>query len=393
MKRLVLIGGGHAHAQVLRRWIAQPLPGVALQVISPAAQTPYSGMVPGWLAGTYAFDEICMDVAGLCAAAGATFLQEELVGLDPDTKRLHLASGEELRYDILSLNVGSTLVAPSSVLSSKATMLALRPLWLLRKTWESFLMTWQTGTAPLQVSAVGGGAAGVESLLAVLARLRRARPDRTVHGALITRSTELLPGFAPSAIRAAHRALQAAGVTVSTGTGWQAPASNEDEHLVLWATGAQAHAWQRDAPRRGTLAVSEQGFIRIDTQLRSLSHPDIFAVGDCAHWAPPLAKAGVYAVRMGPVLDRNLRAGLGHGSVASYRPQAHFLALLSTADGRAIASRGRLALEGGWLWRWKDHIDRRFLQGFAVAGSSLPRSASCDAQETSPTSTPKRDSP
>jgi NADH dehydrogenase FAD-containing subunit len=156
---------------------------------------------------------------------------------------------------------------------------------------------------------------------------------------------------------------------------------------VLWATGAEAHDWQRDPGRRGNLAVDGQGFVCIDAQLRSLSHPQVFAVGDCASWADEaLPKAGVYAVRMGPVLANNLRGSLGAASAAppqAYRPQRRFLALLATGDGQAIASRGPLGAEGRWAWRWKDRIDRRFLAQFdglpvrpLSQSSRLPASAS-----------------
>ena len=144
--------------------------------------------------------------------------------------------------------------------------------------------------------------------------------------------------------------------------------------VVLWATGAEAHDWQRDPGRRGTLAVDDAGFIRIDARLRSVSHPQIFAVGDCARWpGPGLPKAGVHAVRMGPVLGRNLRVALGEpGMLVTHHPQRRFLALLATGDRRAIASRGALGAEGAWAWRWKDRIDRRFLDQFRAL-PAMPR--------------------
>ena len=140
--------------------------------------------------------------------------------------------------------------------------------------------------------------------------------------------------------------------------------------LLLWATGAQAHAWQSDPHRNGGLAVSETGFIAIDEQLRSVSHPEVYAVGDCAHWVKPLPKAGVYAVRMGPVLSHNLRAALCQGTAMAYQPQHRFLALLATADGRAIGAWDRWSAQGRWLWRWKDRIDRGFLNRFRVTAHS-----------------------
>ncbi len=364
MKRLVLVGAGHAHAQVLLGWARDPLPGVALTVVSPEALAPYSGMVPGWLAGHYRHDEIVIDFAALARAAGARWVADELHALDTAAQHVRLAGGEALAFDVLSLNVGSTLRPPPL---EDARVLPLRPLSALRPAWESWLHTWCDAErpAPLHVAAVGGGAAGVESLLAVVGHLRRLRPDRVVTAALLSRGPQLLPGLAAAARRAAERALAAAGVVLRLGVAGDAT-TLAGAGLVLWATGAQAHDWQRDATRRGGLAVSDDGFVRVDEQLRSVSHPAVLAVGDGAHWQPgeALPKAGVYAVRQGPVLLANLRAALGAGPWQRYVPQRRFLALLATGDGRAIASRGPFGASGRWAWRWKDHIDRGFVRRF-----------------------------
>jgi NADH dehydrogenase FAD-containing subunit len=189
-----------------------------------------------------------------------------------------------------------------------------------------------------------------------------------VHGALVHNGTAVLPELSAAARRAAERALADAGVTVQLGSGW-CDAIGRSSDLVLWATGAEAHDWQRDPLRRGALAVNAQGFVRIDATLRSVSHPEVFAAGDCAHWdAGPdrLPKSGVVAVRMGPVLSRNLRAALDGRDIdgQAYRPQRRFLVLLGTGDGGAIASRGAFGASGAWVWAWKDWIDRRFVARF-----------------------------
>lgn len=372
MKRLLLAGAGHAHAQVLLEWARAPLPDVELTVVSPQALAPYSGMVPGWLAGSYQLDEMVIHFPALCAAAGAHWVEAEVGSLNPAGRRLALSTGEALRYDLLSLNVGSTLRPPPG---DGARMLAMRPLSMLPAAYDAVLADWSGGPSglPWTVTAVGGGAAGVESLLAVLARLRHLRPDRPVHGGLVTRGTHVLPGLSAPARRAAQRALARAGVTVQLGSRW-CSAIGRSSHLVLWATGAEAHDWQRDPARCGGLAVSAEGFVQVDAQLRSVSHPDVFAVGDCAHWEPghhALPKAGVIAVGMGPVLSNNLRAALdGAADSHPYRPQRQFLVLLATGDGRAIASRGPLGASGSWAWRWKDFIDRRFIARYAKTTSS-----------------------
>lgn len=377
MKRLVLAGAGHAHALVLRDFARQPLPGVDVVVVSPEPLAPYSGMLPGWLAGRYAFDEIAIDFPPLAAAAGARWRQGEVHALDPARRQVRLTDGSLLEYDVLSLNVGSTLNPPAA---RHAQMLPLRPLAMLHRRYGSVLERWANdrGDRPFVVTAVGGGAAGFEALLATLTRLRNLRPDRVVHGSLLTRGTCLLPGLAPAARRAAQRALDRAGVSVQLGSGWCTPVDRGSD-VVLWATGAEAHDWQRDPVRRGALAVDAQGFVQIDERLRSVSHPQVFATGDCASWpGRALPKAGVHAVRMGPVLAGNLRAALsaqtGAHDVERHRPQRHFLALLATGDGRAIASRGPVGAEGAWAWRWKDRIDRRFLDRFRLALPASPAS-------------------
>ncbi len=384
----MLAGAGHAHALVLREWARAPLPGVEVTVVSPQALAPYSGMVPGWLAGRYAFDDIVVDFPRLCAAAGARWFEGEIGALDAARRRLRLADGNELVFDLLSLNVGATLRPPPT---AHALVLPLRPLADLRLRYEALLagLTAGQGTSPLVLTAVGGGAAGFEALLAVLARLR-ATLTRPVQAAWISRGTELLPGLSAPARRAALRAMQRAGVTVQPGTAW-CGAQDRGSDIVLWATGAEAHDWQRDPTRRGTLAVDEQGFVCIDEHLRSISHPQVFAVGDCARWAgAALPKAGVYAVRMGPVLINNLRAALGVPAAVprAYSPQRRFLMLLATGDGRAIASRGPLGAEGRWAWRWKDHIDRRFIaqfRGLAQHHGHLPAAAPTTHRSTGET--------
>lgn len=364
MKSLLLLGAGHAHAQVLRHWAAQPLHDVDLTVVSPSALAPYSGMVPGWLAGSYAFEDACIDFEALAQAAGARLIVDEVIACDADQQQVMLRSGTVLGADVLSINIGSTLRPP---VVQGADVLAMRPLGALRQRWEARLsdLAMDSLQRPLTLSVVGGGAAGVETLLCAHAHLRAMCPQRPITPRLISRSPVLLQGMSSMAARLARRLLDARGAQLQLGIGFDdaPPAPSTDEHLVLWATGAQAHHW----PARSGLATGDDGFIRIDAQLRSVSHPRVFAVGDCAEWTErALPKAGVYAVRMGPVLANNLRAALGRAPWQAYTPQPRYLALLATGEDSAIAAWGPLAAHGRWAWRWKDRIDRGFIAGFAV---------------------------
>lgn len=378
-KRLLLVGAGHANAQVLRRFVEEPLVGVEIVVVSPSALAPYSGMVPGWLAGEYAFEEICIDFAALARAAGARLIIDEVSSLDPDRRIARLVSGAELAYDVVSINVGSTLSPPTP---AGVLVLSLRPLGKLRQAWEALLSQIDHSPQtqkPFAVTAVGGGAAGIEALLGCLARLRALQPGRSFHARLLTRSGTILPGFPPRAVRAAQKALRAVGAEVIVDKELDDAVARSSD-LILWATGAEAHAWQRASP----LSLSERGFICVDANLRSVSHPEVYAVGDCAEWAEPLPKAGVYSVRMGPTLVHNVRVAVGApGDLKKYRPQRRFLALLATGDRRAIAARGSWSASGHFigrlLWYWKDHIDRKFLSHFVVENGK-PHSGKRSAQ-------------
>lgn len=360
MKRIVLMGAGHAHALVLQALKRSPIQGADILVISPEPQAPYSGMIPGWLAGKYTLNEICIDFERLCMIAGVRWLKGEMQSLEPDNSRLHLTDGSSIDYDVLSLNVGSTLYPPHPA------MLAMRPLGDLIARYERLLTTWQFSTAnvPTRLTVVGGGPAGFETLLAIRARLLSLTPGSSLECTLVTQSRKIPPDHGWLARWLALKALNEANVKVHCATKWPDHALINENELVIWAAGAQAHSWQRDQSRRGSLAVNEHGFVCVDAQLRSESHPNIFAAGDCAALTHAVPKAGVYAVRMGPVLAHNLMAVCCSTKSVNYIPQRKHLALLNTSNGSAIASRGQLAISGPWAMRWKDRIDRGFIQHF-----------------------------
>lgn len=358
MKQLVLIGGGHAHLDVIFNWGKQPPAGWQLTLVSASRLSPYSGMVPGWLAGFYSLAATCIDVARLTQWAGGRFIEDELSLLCGDRQQLQLTHNGTLAYDLLSLNVGSTLQPPADL---NIPVLSLRPLSALHDQWERLLQhpDWMGEPQELTVTAVGGGAAGVESLLAVLHSLRARFPQRQWRGQLLSRSDQLLSDLAPRAQLQAAQALNAAGVKVQLKCEYSA-AAVAGSALLLWATGARAHAWQNQCD----LSTDKDGFIQVDNYLQVKSHTTIFAAGDCAALPGGVPKSGVYAVRMGRSLSHNISA-LIHGTpLQAWYPQQYVLALLNTADGCAIASRGSWSARGCWVMHWKHGLDRRFIQRF-----------------------------
>ena len=359
----MLIGGGHSHVEVLRRFGAAPPPDTRLTVICRVARTPYSGMLPGLIAGHYRFEETHIDLEPLCRYAGARFVRDTVTGLDTAGRTVVCADGPPVPYDLLSINIGS---APSTaeVPGAAEHAVPVKPISRFLSHWETLLSRLHGGEA--RIAVVGGGAGGVELLLAIQHRLR----GEPVQFHLVTDGDTLLPSHNPQVRAIFGRVMAARGVRVHTGhrvmqvVGGTLRCANGaslafDE--ILWVTAAGAASW----PAEAGLATDGNGFIEVGKTLQSTSHPEIFAAGDIAAIVGhPCPKAGVFAVRQGPPLARNLRRRLRGETLEPYIPQRRFLSLIGTGDRNAVLSRGGWTLQGRSMWRLKDWIDRRFVARF-----------------------------
>jgi len=363
---LVLVGGGHAHALVLRMWAMEPLPGARLTVIDPNPVAPYSGMLPGMVAGHYRQRDLEIDLVRLARFAGARLIVGAACGIDADARRITLRDGREVGYDVASVDVGVHAAMPG-LPGFAAHGLAVKPLGPFAARWEAFVDEVAAGRAEPQAAVIGGGIAGVEVALAMAHRLRRAAGRAEV--SLIERAEAVAPE-GPVLRPRLMRALGDMGVRVLTGAqvaevradavllgdGARVPA-----RLTVGAAGARAHGWLA----RCGLPVTEDGFVRVGRDLRVEGSDTLFAVGDCAHLGhAPRPKAGVFAVRAAPVLRDNLRAVLSGGATRAFRPQRDYLKLVSLGERRAVAEKLGLAFSGRLLWRWKDRIDRAFMARF-----------------------------
>ncbi len=366
MKHLLLIGGGHAHVEVLRRFARAPLAGVALTLIDAQERLTYSGMLPGFVAGHYVERELHIDLAPLAAAAGCRFITARMTALDATERRVILGAAQVLDYDLLSIDIGA-VPAAGDIPGVREHAIAVKPFDAFLEGWEQLLARATRGVVH-SVVVVGGGAAGVELLLAMQRRLR-AQPIRF---RLLTDAAQLLPGHNEHARRLFSRVLMersvrvdcaARVVRVAQGCLHTADRTTIAADAIVWATGAGAPA----LIAASGLAVDAQGFIAVDERLQSISHPGVFAAGDIASMVGhPRPKSGVYAVRQGPPLAANLAAVWGGHALVSYVPQPLALALISTGSRHAVASRGRWAAEGAWVWHWKDWLDRRFIARYRL---------------------------
>ena len=369
---VVLVGGGHAHIQVLRRWAMAPVPGARLTLVADRPIAVYSGMVPGFVAGQYSREDLEVDVRPLALRAGARCIVAAATGVDPDARRLLLAERPPITYDTVSFDVGST-VAGLEIPGVREHAIPTRPIGAFVRRVDEVLAA-ARGREGFRVVVVGAGAGGVEVAFALAARLGSG-PGRRVDVLLLESGPRVLPGYAASAARRVERAAAARAVTIRC----DATVVRVEAHAVHLAGGeriaADATVWVAGAAALPLFAGSgietdARGFARIGPTLQCRGRDDVFAVGDCAAWTdgPALAKAGVYAVRQGPVLARNLMARARGGRLSAYRPQRDFLSLLNLGDGRAIGTKWGVAVEGTSLFSLKDWIDRRFVRRFQVLG-------------------------
>ena len=403
VRDLVLIGGGHSHVGVLKAFGMQPLPGVRITLVCTDAHTPYSGMLPGYVAGHYDFDAVHLDLLRLCVFAGARFIQAEVTGLDRDQRKVQLRGRPALDYDVVSINTGST-PHTDTIAGAAQFAVSVKPIASFNRRWLALLAQVRQGKGPKRIAVVGAGAGGVELLLAMQHRLnaevRAAHPNAApIAFALFTSSATILPTHNARVQLRFEKILKSRDVTVhcnaridqvsAHGVHQGGPDQDNANHwtaadAVFWVTQAGGGAWLQ-----GTgLACDAQGFVRVNAQLQSISDARIFAAGDVASMEGyALEKAGVFAVRMGMPLARNVRNALLGKPLQAYRPQTRWLALISTGDRFAVASRGALDFAGTWVWRWKDWIDRRFMARFtdlgiaqmAQAGSFAPTAPTAPA--------------
>lgn len=387
LKDLVLLGGGHSHVTVLKRFgMRRPVPGVRVTLVSRGVDTPYSGMLPGLIAGHYTYDDAHFDLRMLARFADARSIVDEATGLDLANRQVLFAHRPPVSYDVLSIDIGST---PNvTVFGAAEHAIPVKPIDQFLERWTALSARLLETTAPTRIAVVGGGAGGVELLLAVqhhVAKLRKSAGRDMAHLEyyLFTDSSEVLPTHNRAARRIFERILRARDVRVHVGSAVievlpsQVRTADGQSHQideVLWTTQAAAAPWLAESG----LAVDSAGFVRVSDTLRSTSHADVFAAGDVASVEEyPRPKSGVFAVRQGRPLARNLHRALLGQPLASYRPQRQFLSLISTGDKYAVASRGPFAFEGAWLWRWKDWIDQKFMHRF----SNLPEMVSAAAPE------------
>ena len=378
---LVLLGGGHAHAYTLKDYVRAPSPDVDVTLISRVRMTPYSGMLPGYIAGTYSFEECHIDLVRLCAAGGIRLVLSEAQHIDTDAQTVSCANGEKVAYDVLSVDIGS---APRNAVTAP-TITPVKPIDSFNARWVAMLagaVERVCAGRRFTLAVVGSGAAGCEMVLCMEARLVRevakaGGSPALLKVVLVGRGRDVLPAHCPAARDEMREELARRGIDVALCDAGRGVVGGDEAALeladgtrvacdeCLWCTEAGTAAWLAD-----TKLDLDDGFVKVNRALQSTSHANVFAAGDCAGFPGTLPKAGVFAVRQGPVLTANVRAvlaGADANTLVTFVPPTSFLALIGTGHPtRCIASRGQMACTSAWLWELKDWIDKTWMKDYSL---------------------------
>lgn len=358
---LILIGGGHAHALVLKAWGMKPLPGARLTVINPGPTAPYTGMLPGHVAGHYERDDLDIDLVRLCRHAGARLILDKAVGIDRTERKVLLEGRWPVSYDVASFDVGIT--AKMDLPGFGKYGIGAKPLDTYVAQWDSFLKKAVKGQVAPNVAVIGGGVAGCELAMAMTFALQSAGVSPRV---TLIEVGKQISGVGDNVRQRILRAMNDLGIVIKTSAAVVEICADQvllegqepiAATLCVGAAGGFSHKWiaKTDLPQRN-------GFIEIGADLSVIGDEALFAVGDCAVMEKVLLpKAGVFAVRAAPILHHNLRAALSGGRRKTWQPQNNYLKLISLGRRSATAEKFGLTLTGPWVWHWKNLIDRAFM--------------------------------
>jgi len=363
--QLLLIGGGHAHLGVLAALARRSRSGIDITLVSERSSQLYSGMLPGHLAGHYSLDECSIPLDPVAETAKTDFVRGQVIKIDLQQRIATTDRGNLLPFDVVSFDIGP---GPElKLIAGLQHALSVRPIDQLASAWRTLEQRFGGTPLPQNLTVLGGGPAGTE--LAAALAFRAGQANVQLKPTLVAGHAGLLPGMPKAARTLMHRRLTALGVRVI-----EADAESVRPNavsiggvglyfadMIIAALGAGAAEW----PREAGLKCDLRGFIEVNEHLQSISHPFVFAAGDCASMVGhPYPKSGVYAVRAGPPLAENLLRALTRRRLVSWRPQKRALYLLSAGGKDAVGAWGPLVVEGPWVWRWKDRIDRKFVHRY-----------------------------
>lgn len=361
MKKLLLVGAGHAHLYLLKKLQKTPLPNIEITLLTPSKYQYYSGMFSGFAEGLYTIDEIRVNVNKLAEAANVDWKKRAVKSLDPEQKNVSTDDGDLVSYDLVSFDIGS-LTSGTQIPGVMEYAKMVKPNYRISDIIQDVLLS-------PRLVVVGGGAAGVEMALSLNARRIKKDP---MFSTILVSSNEILRQRGNKAMLQAERILEKNGVLIHKNDDVKSVMKNQLKtdsgefipfDTLLWLAGPKP----QQIFVNGKLPTDEKGYLLVEDTLQVKQHPEIFAAGDCASLSsfPHTEKSGVQAVRQAPILWRNIKGHLTNGTLKKFRPPSSTLSILSTGNQMGLLLYKGIALYGKWPWKLKDWIDRRFVKKYS----------------------------
>ncbi|MEM1067657.1 MAG: selenide, water dikinase SelD [Planctomycetota bacterium] len=375
-RQVVLLGIGHTNAHVVRMWRMHAPPDAELVCLSNYSYATYSGMLPALLARQISDEQMEINLAALCNASNARLITDPVIGIDHDHREVQFKDRPSVGFDVLSIGIGSRATT-SDVEVAGNSLIPIKPMQSFLSRLEAALRNIQRSKreSPISIAVVGSGVAGTE-IVCCLPRFLKTLAIDDYELSMVTRSPKVVPEVEDRTRRLITDVWLQRGVNVITG---RAVEKIDDSGLelddgrsvsadvVVWATGASPPPLLSQLD----LELDDRGFIATNHELESVNRRHVFAVGDTGTIiGESLPKAGVYAVRQGPVLWENIQRALSGRPLKPYKPQQGFLKLVNLGNGQAVGQWKGMAFRGNWVMDLKDRIDSKFMDKFLVTPMS-----------------------
>jgi len=364
-KKLVIVGGGHAHLMTLQNLQKLTEKGYKVTVIGQSRYHYYSGMGPGILGKNYRLEDVRFDTRKTVDSRGCTFIQDKASDIDPESKHVILKSGEKVHYDVLSLNIGSD-VDTEIVKGNNKNIFAVKPIENLHQT--GLIIEKLALEHSVQVAVVGGGPSAAEisgNIASLGQKFCKNQVDVTVFA-----GKNFMKKFPESIQKRVAKLLQRKCVKIDQ-SGYVDYIENNkivldsgkstEAQVILIATGVKPP----EIIQRAGIPIGPDGGMVVNKYLQSEKYPEIFGGGDCIFFSEhPLDKVGVYAVRENPVLFHNLKVALNGGKFRSFTPQNNYLMIFNLGGKTGVFQKGMIAFSGKPAFLIKDYIYRKFIKSF-----------------------------
>jgi len=360
-KRLVLAGGGHAHMHILNNYVRlKKYSNITL--VSDGIYQIYSGMVSAYIEDIYKFDEISFNLWKLCERANIDFIDSRVVGIDADKNLLHLSNGNSLEYDVVSFDIGSE-TNTHKIKNANTYGYKIKPLINLKKIKATIA---EFPSKNVKTVIIGAGAAGYEIALALDNYIHRKNKLSKI--ILMDSNSTILSSFQRKVQKLGYKYLRGKRITFIANKTVKTVNENhiltEDNQtlyfdFLIWATGVRSNSIFLDS----MLATDNKGFLKVDDKLQHIYYKNMFGAGDCISIKnhEELAKAGVYPVKQGPVLVKNLENYINNKPLYRFKPSNTYLKIISTGNKKSILEWKKICFKGKIVWRLKDRIDRDFM--------------------------------